>query len=74
MNGGSRTREKIVKSVAGEQKTSLLSLKIVFETRKVRPLTAILFQTIVGGFIRGRKVRTPQGTVAVNDCPPRGED
>ena len=56
------------------KKTSSSYLKKLFKTRRVCPLTAILFQTIVGGFIRGRKVRTPQGTVAANGCPPRGED
>ena len=49
-------------------------LKNSDKTGRVHPLTAKLFQTIVGGAIRGRKVRTPQGTVAANGCPPRGED
>ena len=47
-----------------------LDLKKCAKAGRVRPLTAKLFQTIVGGAIRGRKVRTPQGAVGGNASPP----
>ena len=76
-DGVRRTRHCRTRHRGGRQKkreNSSSELKKRAKAGRVRPLTAKLFQTIVGGAIRGRKVRTPQGTVAANGCPPRGED
>lgn len=49
-------------------------LKAAAKTAKVHALQREFFGLSSAASCRGRKVRTPQGTVAANGCPPRGED